>query len=374
MADGGDGLFPVAVLIDELKNPEMAVRVKATKQLKVIAEALGFKRTRDELIPYLTEKGGGWDDDDEVLIQLATQFADFLEYVGGPEFAETLLAPLEHLVSMEEPAVRNKAVQAIISIVTHLPDKMIDRDFEPMVSRMVTHDWAACKAGAAALIPHLYARLRTTHAKERLISHFSNLCRVEEPMVKRAAAENMAELVKAVREPTILSAVLPLYSELSMDKQDGVRLLVVEKSADVAKQIASLRLPQGSALIRTHIVPIVNEAAQDPSWRVRYMLCNSFKPIAEASGLAQNPAEILKLAEKLSQDREAEVRTAAAHQISNIGALLANTRELHLLVSASHTHPCFNELCSDQNNHVRAAAAANIVGLASYLAREDITV
>eukprot|EP01061_Rhynchopus_euleeides_P016621 TRINITY_DN27941_c0_g1_i1.p1 TRINITY_DN27941_c0_g1~~TRINITY_DN27941_c0_g1_i1.p1 ORF type:complete len:632 (+),score=270.17 TRINITY_DN27941_c0_g1_i1:179-1897(+) len=343
----------------------MVIRVKATKQLKVIAEALGFKRTRDELIPYLTEKGGGWDDDDEVLVQLAAQFSDFLDYVGGPEYAETLLSPLEHLVGMEEPAVRQKAVSAIIAIVSQLSDRQIERDFAPMVTRMANHDWSACKAGSAALIPHLYTRIRMQDVRETLVLLYSNLCRVEEPMVKRAAAENMAEFVKAVREPNALRVVLPLYSELGSDKQDGVRLLVVEKSSEVARQL--LALPHCAELVQEHVVPIVREAAQDPSWRVRYMLCNSFKAIVEASGLSKHPAELTELVRVLAEDKEAEVRTAVAHQISNIGLLLVGTRELRSVT------PHFRDLCSDANNHVRAAAAANIVGLAQILPREEIT-
>ena len=366
MADGSDGLFPVAVLIDELKSPEMAVRVKATKQLKVIAEALGFKRTRDELIPYLTEKGGGWDDDDEVLIQLSAQFADFLDYVGGADYAETLLSPLEHLVSMEEPAVRIKAVAAIISIVSQLSERQIERDFSPMVARMANHDWAACKGASAALIPVLYARLRSQEHKDSLINLYSALCRVEEPQVKRAAVENMPDLVKVVRDQSVLRALMPLFGELGRDKQDGVRLLVVEKSAEVAKQL--MTVPHCQDLINEHIVSVVRESQQDPSWRVRYMLCNSFKPIMEASGLAKHPADITELVRTLAEDNEAEVRTAVAHQISNIGALLVGTRELRLVA------PHFKDLCSDSNNHVRAAAAANIVGLTSILNKDEITV
>ena len=31
-----------------------------------------------------------------------------MEYVGGPEHAHVLLAPLEHLAAIEEPLVRDK--------------------------------------------------------------------------------------------------------------------------------------------------------------------------------------------------------------------------------------------------------------------------
>ncbi|KAJ9460815.1 Serine/threonine-protein phosphatase 2A regulatory subunit pppA [Diplonema papillatum] len=361
MAADDGGLFPVAVLIDELKSNELAVRVRATKQLKVIAEALGINRTRDELVPYITEKGGGWDDDDEVLICIAEQFADFLDYVGGPDHAEVLLGPLEQLVGMEEPGVRDQAVKALKAIVGQLPDKVVDREYTPIVLRMAKHEWAACKAGAVALIPQLYSRVRSPDLREQLHNLFCSLCGGQEPMVKRAAAQNMSELCKYVKEPNLLPALLQHNTMLARDKQDGVRLLVIEKAADVAKELASV-----PHFIQSHIVPLVKEAAQDPSWRVRYMLCSNFKATADATGLSQQPAELAKLFRDLSEDDEVEVRTAAAHQISTVGALLSGTRELATVVES------FKSLCNNSNHHVRAAAAANIVGLSKVFSRGEI--
>ena len=51
MKDGN--LYPIAVLIDELKNDDVSLRLNAIKRLGTIALALGVERTRDELIPFL---------------------------------------------------------------------------------------------------------------------------------------------------------------------------------------------------------------------------------------------------------------------------------------------------------------------------------
>eukprot|EP01059_Diplonema_ambulator_P031910 TRINITY_DN6012_c0_g1_i2.p1 TRINITY_DN6012_c0_g1~~TRINITY_DN6012_c0_g1_i2.p1 ORF type:complete len:602 (+),score=236.42 TRINITY_DN6012_c0_g1_i2:34-1806(+) len=362
MAD--DGLFPVAVLIDELKNGEMAVRVRATKQLKVIAEALGFERTREELIPYVTEKGGGWDDNDEVLICIAEQFADFLEYVGGPGYASHLLTPLEQLIGMEEPAVRDKGVEAINNIIKQLPDDIIERDYAPIVHRLANHEWAACKAGSAALIPVLYTRTHNPEAQAQLRNLYISLTAVEEPMVKRAAAQNMPEMVRAVNDSAAVSPILHKYVELGWNKQDGVRLIAVEKCAPVARELA--KLSRGSELIQKFVLPIVKEAAEDFSWRVRYMLCTQLKDIAQATQLAKQPTDIINIYKVLAGDAEAEVRTAAAHQITNIGLLVSGTREMRDLT------PCLSNLCFDSNNHVRAATAANIVGLSQVFSKTEL--
>lgn len=48
------------------------------------------------------------EDEDEVLTALSEELGDFVEYVGGPEYAHVLLSPLEHLAAIEEPLVREK--------------------------------------------------------------------------------------------------------------------------------------------------------------------------------------------------------------------------------------------------------------------------
>ena len=55
MAGAGtqDSLYPVAILIDELKNEDIQLRLNSIRRLSTIALALGPDRTRDELIPFL---------------------------------------------------------------------------------------------------------------------------------------------------------------------------------------------------------------------------------------------------------------------------------------------------------------------------------
>jgi serine/threonine-protein phosphatase 2A regulatory subunit A len=52
-ANQNDELYPIAVLIDELKHDDVLLRLNAIHRLNTIALALGAERTRDELIPFL---------------------------------------------------------------------------------------------------------------------------------------------------------------------------------------------------------------------------------------------------------------------------------------------------------------------------------
>ena len=50
-----------------------------------------------ELLPFLTD---GVDDEDEVLLAMATSLGKLIEHVGGPIHAHNLLPPLELLLTV----------------------------------------------------------------------------------------------------------------------------------------------------------------------------------------------------------------------------------------------------------------------------------
>ena len=77
-------LYTIAVLIDELKNEDIQLRLNSIRRLSTIARALGEERTRKELIPFLSENN---DDDDKVLLVMAEELGVFIPYVGGLEYA-----------------------------------------------------------------------------------------------------------------------------------------------------------------------------------------------------------------------------------------------------------------------------------------------
>lgn len=153
-AGQNDELYPIAVLIDELKvgvkdpklvldlakycfqHDDVLLRLNAIHRLSTIALALGPERTREELIPFLDGKvprsigiktlkaamraiGNtsleSVEDEDEVLTALSEELGNFVEYVGGPEYAHVLLSPLENLAAIEEPLVRDKVRNYLIA-------------------------------------------------------------------------------------------------------------------------------------------------------------------------------------------------------------------------------------------------------------------
>lgn len=130
MATVDESLYPIAVLINELKNADIHLRLNSIRRLSTIARALGEERTRNELIPFLTENN---DDNDEVLLAMAEELGDFIPYVGGQEHAHVLLPPLETLCTVEETCVRGKAVESLCRIGSQMKENDMIDWFIPLV-------------------------------------------------------------------------------------------------------------------------------------------------------------------------------------------------------------------------------------------------
>uniref|UniRef100_A0A8C7I315 Protein phosphatase 2 scaffold subunit Abeta n=1 Tax=Oncorhynchus kisutch TaxID=8019 RepID=A0A8C7I315_ONCKI len=303
-ADGDDSLYPIAVLIDELRNEDVQLRLNSIKKLSTIALALGVERTRTELLPFLTDTIY---DEDEVLLALAEQLGNFTMLVGGPEYVHCLLPPLESLATVEETVVRDKAVESLRKISQEHSPVDLEVHFEPLVKRLASGDWFTSRTSACGLFSVCYPRVSST-VKAEIRQHFRTLCSDDTPMVRRAAASKLGEFAKVLELDYVKSDIISLFTALASDEQDSVRLLAVEACVS----IASL-LPQED--LETLVMPTLRQAAEDKSWRVRYMVADKFSELQKAVGPEITKNDLVPAFQNLLKDCEAEVRSAAAKKI-----------------------------------------------------------
>lgn len=73
------------------------------------------------------------DDEDEVLLALAEELAEFVPLVGGPQHAHFLLQPLESLATVDETVVRERAVTSIVSVTGHMPAASVQEHLLPLL-------------------------------------------------------------------------------------------------------------------------------------------------------------------------------------------------------------------------------------------------
>ena len=75
---------------------------------------------------------------------MAEELGNFTSRVGGPEYVHYLLPPLENLASIEEAAVREKAVESLQKLAGEHSIEAIQRYFVPMVLRLAMGRWSSC--------------------------------------------------------------------------------------------------------------------------------------------------------------------------------------------------------------------------------------
>ncbi|VDN38084.1 unnamed protein product [Gongylonema pulchrum] len=149
---------------------------------------------------------------------LAEQLGNFTPLVGGPDYVQCLLPPLENLATVEETVVRDKAEigsprephRAVSSV---LPIRglfrALCRDDTPMVRRA-----AAAKLGEFAKV------FEADFLKDELLQIlFRALCRDDTPMVRRAAAAKLGEFAKVFEADFLKDELLQMFVDLASDEQ-----------------------------------------------------------------------------------------------------------------------------------------------------------
>jgi hypothetical protein len=86
--------------------------------------------------------------------------------------------------------------------------------------------------------------------------------------------------------------------------------------------------PAGAAALAAHadararVLDVAAALAADRAWRVRWSVCNRLGELAAALGVENATRRLLPAYEMLLNDPEAEVRTAAAYRVADIGRLV----------------------------------------------------
>ncbi|RHY41816.1 hypothetical protein DYB34_009240 [Aphanomyces astaci] len=319
----GDEIYPINLLTEEMRTDETETRIRSMRRLRTIAQALGPERTRSELLPFLNEST---DDEDEVLVAMAEELGTFVDLVGGPSAASVLLTTLEVLATAEETVVRDKAVASInkvLDVVTDAAELAL-----PLIKRLTEGDWFTSRVSACWIFPVAYSKVDPANKKE-LREYVRSLSSSESIICAHKFGAK-------IERDIFVSTILPLFKSLTVDDQDSVRLLAIENCAVIAKL-----LNEDENL--SHILPVVRSSCEDRSWRVRFSIAKDFFP-----------------------DAEAEVRAAAAKNISGFAGLVKQSSFM------AEIFPQLQPLSQDVAPNVRTAVSIVTMEIAPKLG-EDVT-
>jgi len=340
-------LYPVAVLIDELRHDDLQLRLNSIRNLSTIATALGPERTRDELLPFLQEI---IDDDDEVLIALAEQLGSGVSWVGGPNYAHALTGPLEELCNVEEISVREKATEALRKLAMEMSQEQVQRHFCALIHRLASHDWFTSRISVCSLFAAALPKVGEVK-QDDLLKTYCRLCGDDTPMVRRQAANVLGSVAEVITQDSMHNELITVFEKLSRDEQDSVRILAINNCIALGKL---KKTPEWQA----KILPIMKTCAEDKSWRVRYMMADNVKQLCEVFESTAITA-IVPLYLSLLSDHEVEVRMIAAARIASVAAFSPTEEFLETLV------PTMEKLTMprEQSQHVRASLAGSVLGL-----------
>jgi serine/threonine-protein phosphatase 2A regulatory subunit A len=168
-----------------------------------------------------------------------------------------------------------QAVESTNKVVTQLSQKQVEDHFVPMIRRLTVGDWFTSRTSACGLYHAAYP-LASSTTQEEFRKLFSQLCKDDTPMVRRAAATNLSHFVKCTTKDHLISDFLPLFVVLSQDEQDSVRLLTVDNLVAISSILSF-------GEVKTMVLNVLRSLCGDKSWRVRYMVAEKLVAVGHDS-------------------------------------------------------------------------------------------
>ncbi|NXF89511.1 2AAA phosphatase, partial [Eubucco bourcierii] len=210
---------------------------------------------------------------DEVLLALAEQLGTFTALVGGPEFVHCLLPPLESLATVEETVVRDKAVESLRAVSHEHCPADLEGHFVPLVKRLAGGDWFTSRTSACGLFSVCYPRV-SSPVKAELRQR--SLGAPGGGVWGSCGGSQGYRAHSILYWPVVFYTgpywSIPVPTGPCWCPQDSVRLLAVEACVSIAQL-----LPQEE--LEALVMPTLRQAAEDKSWRVRYMVADKFTEV-----------------------------------------------------------------------------------------------
>lgn len=377
MDNYNDDLYPLALLMDELKHDDVSNRVEAMQKLDNIAIALGPERTLKELLPFLNDVAQ--DDEEEVFAVLASKLGDFVPLVGGHENCEPLIQILTILASMEEPIVRDKAIDSLYKISLELTLDELTGIFLTLIRSLSQGNWFSKKVASCGLYKAVILKVNSS-ARRDLLNLYLKLVTDDYPMVRRAAANNLPHLINLLTEFTEekpndvnkinnedWEIISKMFQHLINDDQDSVKFLSIDVLIAILEFFQKINEYSFNSDFLTSALKLI----KDESWRVRYTAADRFTKIAK--NFTNEESDLFQLIDpfiSLMKDNEGEVRKAIAKQLPSFCELLTKYQSTRATI-LSKIIPVVNELSQDSQDNVRASLASTITGLSPILEKQS---
>jgi serine/threonine-protein phosphatase 2A regulatory subunit A len=124
------------VYIEELKSDNANLKLNAASKISVIASVLGHNRIRDELIPYIIEIIEQMDNDNDFLIKVCEGLLELKSFCENNKEVSILIHPLKILASLDQPSVRDKAINCLKKLAEQQDKSFYEDYYFPLVVKL----------------------------------------------------------------------------------------------------------------------------------------------------------------------------------------------------------------------------------------------
>lgn len=221
--------------------------------------------------------------------------------------------------------------------------------------RLAKKDLFLARISATYLLPIGYSRLPDT-AKSEFSQLFLNLCEDPTPLVRRAAAINFNKMIKVVNPALVQTTYALAFQNFSTHEQESIRIQTIGICVTLCDTMPI-------EFKMTKVLPVILQLSKDKAWRVRFTFVNRLSELLSKLPSAEIP--IATVFDSLLQDSEAEVRSAAA---SNVTSLCQNISKD---VIYTKLFPSIQRLTVDSSDSVRIAIAAGLGNLVIVIGKEE---
>ena len=128
-------------------------------------------------------------------------------------------------------------------------------------------------------------------------------------LLQRVTATKISHMCKVYEKDYILSDLINILKHRSTDEQDQIRVLATESFKQVSRYL-------NRDENKTYIMPLIIQAAEDKSWRVRLCLSKNFTEIAKNFGKEVTDMSLIQTYGNLLKDSEVDVKIEAVKSMS----------------------------------------------------------
>lgn len=325
---------PVELMLHELDQEPLYIRVNAMNRLPIVAQTLGDSApNKGRLLGLLTNVLDS-EDHEEVLMAMANALGKLAGY-----FRLKMIFILERLVRIDETEIRQCTANVYRALAPQLTANEIKQVLVPNIEKVADTKHPPTKVAALLIIMAVFGCCAPAE-KKKLTIKINAFFKEDSLLLRRALASKLGELSFHMGKSEVVGLVTS-FKKLASDDAGTVRSSTVHSLITLSQ---TLNKDEN----KKHLLPIIIALSSDKSWRVRFSLAEHFGSLAKAMGSSASD-NLLSVLGSLLRDIQPEVRVKATFS-------LAQTVELFGLKKLENINAYLAILVNDSMQLVRTAA------------------